>query len=79
MKLYHVCQNKNLDYDSYSDFVVCAESEEEARHTHPSWRKDAWASSNTWCESPDQVNVKYLGEACPSLKKGIICASFHAG
>ena len=36
MKLYHVSQDINNNYDTYSDFVVAAESEDEARNTHPS-------------------------------------------
>jgi hypothetical protein len=80
MKLYHVSQSENDDYDTYSDFVVCAESEDEALHTHPAqWRDNAWKTSDVWCKSPEQVEVVYLGEADPSLEKGIICASFHAG
>lgn len=35
MKLYHVEQSENNGYDTYSDFVVAAESEEVARNTHP--------------------------------------------
>jgi len=84
MKLYHVSQTENNDYDTYSDFVVCAESEEEARNTHPSqYKQNPWAndgfSYSTWCRSPEQARVIYLGEAAPDVEKGIICSSFHAG
>jgi hypothetical protein len=80
MKLYHVSQSENDEYDTYSDFVVCAESEEEARNTHPDqWKDNAWSTSDVWCKSPDQVEVVYIGEAATGIDKGIICASFHAG
>ena len=83
MKLYHLSQNVNNEYDTFSDMVVCAESEDEARLIHPShWRADPWKEDrpySTWCKTPDQVTVKYLGEAAESLEKGVICSSFHAG
>lgn len=82
MKLYHLSQNKVRGYDTFSDMVVCAESEDEARLIHPAeWRENPWEKElyGVWCESPDQVEVKYLGEAAEDLEKGVICASFHAG
>jgi len=75
MKLYHVSQDKNNDYDTYSDFVICIASEEEARHTIPYVTWD----DGYWCRSPEQVTVVYLGEADSSITPGIICASFHPG
>lgn len=36
LNLYHVSQDLNSDYDTYSDFVVACETEKEARETHPS-------------------------------------------
>jgi hypothetical protein len=80
MKLYHISQTQNNDYDTYSDLVVCTESEEEARNIHPAqWSENPWNDSSTWCRSPDQVKVEYIGEAASHLEKGIVCASFHAG
>lgn len=80
MKLYHISQTEARGYDTFSDMVVCAESEEEARNIHP---RGEWDNSifgdNTWCRSPESVTVKYLGEAHEDLKKSIICSSFHAG
>lgn len=82
MKLYHLSQSVTRGYDTYSDIVVCAASEDAARLIHPSeYREDPWAPDAwpTWAISPDQVKVVYLGEADPSVEEGIICASFHAG
>jgi hypothetical protein len=81
MKLYHISQDSNDDYDTYSDLVVCAASEDAARLIHPSyrgWEIDEY-SVGSWCKSPDQVCVVYLGEAAPDREEGIICASYHAG
>lgn len=87
MKLYHISQTENQDYDTYSDAVVCANSEDEARMIHPrfglnnNWNEmyklDSYYCG--WCRSPDSVTVVYIGEAAESVKIGIIVASFHAG
>lgn len=87
MKLYSLSQTENNDYDTYSNLVVCSASEDEARLIHPGMHpqfsnidpwKNKW-SMRTWCTSPDQVKVEYIGEASDHLKVGIICAAFHAG
>lgn len=75
MNLYYVWQNENDDRDTYDSFVVCAENEEEARHTHP----DGKWSLCTWASSPDNVKCKLIGVAAESVEKGIVIASFNAG
>lgn len=90
MKLYHLSQNVETGYDTYSDIVVCAASEEIARTIHPNWRWNniksdverakCWSYNYSgWAKHPDQVLVEYLGEAHDDLEEGVICASFHAG
>jgi hypothetical protein len=83
MKLYHISQSQNNEYDTFSDLIVAAESEEEARGIHPEaspWKTDPWNDNyGCWCKSPDQVKVEYIGEAAKHIEKGIVCASFHAG
>lgn len=82
MKLYHLSQSVNNGYDTTSDIVVCAESEDEARNISPdgNWRnQENWGDWVSWAYTPDQVQVEYIGEAADHLKKGIICSSFHAG
>ena len=82
LKLYHISQSENSGWDTFSDLVVCANSEDEARHIHPSqYKDDPWAEDaySAWCKSPDQVEVVYIGIAAPDVKPGIVCASFHAG
>ena len=80
MKLYLLSQSINKGYDTYNSCVVCAENEEDAKTIHPNGYGDnSWINSNDWAEKPEQVNVKYIGEAAPGMKKGIVCASFNAG
>jgi hypothetical protein len=80
VKLWLIEQDVNNDYDTYDSAVVAAETEEEARLTHPSGRQ--WDGNDTeactWCEA-GFVNVEYIGEAKPNLPKGVVVASFNAG
>lgn len=81
MKLWLISQNKNNDYDTYSDAVVAADTKEEARMTHPigePWDGKADSNYSSWCAA-EFVSVEYLGEAKDGTEKGVICASFHAG
>lgn len=81
MKLWLIAQDQNNGYDTYDSAVVAAETEEQARQTNPQgtgpidWGAHIW----DWCDSPDQVIVKLLGEAAQGVEAGVICASFNAG
>lgn len=83
MKLFSVSQSINNDYDTYSSFIICCETEDEAKNASPrdgepvNWT-DHWGTSS-WVKSPKYVTVEYLGEAKEGLERGIICSSFHAG
>lgn len=82
MKLFYVYQEENNDYDTYSDFVCCCESEDVARLMHPRDGQPVtdWTDRySTWAPGPEYVTVKYIGEAHESVEKGVVCASFHAG
>lgn len=89
MKLYKISQTARVDYDTFDSAVVAAESEEEARNTHPEtiWEIPDLKSEDidwgykygTWAPSPDDVKVEYLGEAKEGTKSGVIVASFNAG
>ena len=80
MNLYLISQDVNSNYDSYDAMVVCAESEEDARNITPeddnSFPSHMWSS---WCYSPDQVSVEYLGVAEEKITMEIILSSFNAG
>ena len=90
MKLYKIYQNVNNDYDTYSEAVVCAESEEEAKKIHPDGElsyvekrttgeyEKADEEYGSWAKKK-YVKVKFLGTAEDKIKKGVIVASYHAG
>jgi hypothetical protein len=92
MKLYKISQDVRDDYDTYSDAVVCAENEDDAKTICP----DSYLQyengvcydiedpnqkyiSSAWAPNIKDVKVEYLGEAHNKLKRGLIISSFHAG
>lgn len=81
MKLYLISQNTANGYDVYDSAVVCCDTEDEARNMNPSngksmeWDKSIW----DWCLKASDVQVRYLGEAAPTVDRGVVCASFNAG
>lgn len=81
MKLWLIWQEVNTDYDTYSDAVVAAETEEAALATHPSGTENAWKHTwrSDWAKRPDQVRVRLLGDAVEGTEAGVICASYNAG
>lgn len=79
MKLWLISQDENSGYDTYDSAVVAADSEDEARCTHPSNVGIADWSHGTWASFPDRVNVKLIGEAVPNTSAGVILESFNAG
>ena len=94
MNLYLVSQNVNNGYDTYDNFVVVANNEDEARHSSPNgyyvWKDDCWnfkysngstkiTKHQSWCH-PKDVSVKLIGVADSSLENGeVVCSSFNAG
>lgn len=95
VKLWLISQDANDGYGTYSDAVVAAKTEADARLIHPlscyewvdhKWRA-TWADGSTydeggygtWAPSPDLVKVERIGMAKQDTKPGVICASFHAG
>lgn len=81
MKLYLIEQGYNNDYDTYDSAVVAAESEKEARFTHPGEDPD-WDGEDLvwggWCHV-EYVRATYIGEAAEGTNAGVILASFNAG
>ena len=81
MKLYLISQDSNMEYDTYDSAVVCADTPEQARLTHPNGCDD-WEGEHEiygpWCDAKD-VNVEEIGLAHPNMVKGVIMASFKAG
>jgi hypothetical protein len=84
MKLFLIEQDQNNDYDTYDSAVVAVMDEESARMTNPSngtpmKDKDWNENYSSWCNGPEHVKVRYLGEAIDGVKHGIVCSSFNAG
>lgn len=79
--LYFISQTENNDWDTIDSAVVCASSEDEARNIDPRLNQDGEQMFDTgsWALSPENVEVKYLGTASPTLKVGVIIESFNAG
>lgn len=81
MKLFLISQDQNDDYDTYDSAVVAASDEETARSMDPAngkpIKKKNWGLS--WCDGPEYVTVRYLGEAVDDVEQGIICASYNSG
>ena len=79
MKLFKISQSVNNVYDTYDSAIVCAKDKAEAKRIHPDGFSLVEESVyNVWCGIKD-VKVEYIGEAKTKLKKGVVCASFHAG
>jgi hypothetical protein len=80
MKIYLISQCHDDGYDTYDSAVVVADTEEEAKLTHPSRGQD-WDGKNIpcsgWCDSK-YVEVKLIGQT-DTQGKGVICSSFNAG
>lgn len=72
-------------HDVYTEAVVAAKTPLQARRTHPdgstpAWTlKKPWRSNDTWPNDPDLVDVRCIGTAAASVRKGVVCASFNAG
>jgi hypothetical protein len=81
VNIYLVSQTQNCGYDTYSDFVVCAKNEEEARNANPiNGKQIDWSKPQyEWCSGPEHVTADLIGKAAKGIKAGVICASFNAG
>ena len=77
LKLWLISQTACNGYDSYDSAVVAAVTEEDARNIHPGFGRMSVSSS--WCQTPEQVSVEYLGLAEPTVEPGVVLASFNAG
>lgn len=93
-KLWLVSRTDQVWYDGWDSMVVAADTEEEARFTHPSgyvgphivegrWSGWVWLSSGDAYHSSgwgnvDTLTVEYLGTTDRDIK-GVVLASFNAG
>lgn len=92
MNIYHVSQNHNNEYDTYSDFVVIAPDKKTAKRTYPDqslkrvWVENkGWHHDNgvkfdayAWVNDLKYIKVRLIGKA-NSEKLEVVCSSFNAG
>ena len=86
--LFHISQNVNNNYDTYSDAIVVSDTIENAKLIHPDGNtfkatemrngKYLWSS---WCYDLTEVECELIGQLTnEKFKAGdVVCASFHAG
>jgi len=84
MNIYHVERtDSGGGYDTYSDFVIIAKDEEQARRTNPSESgKEVTEKISYYDEwvKYSQTKATLLGKASDDWKiTNIICSSYHAG
>lgn len=83
--IYHVKlpDGRRLDYDSYSEFVAVANTEEEARNLHPSGSDSNWEHvCGEWVEKNETSTliVAHIGISLLDIvKPTVITTSYHSG
>jgi hypothetical protein len=77
VKLWVISQDVNDGYDTYDSAVVAAETEDEARGIYPGGSLLSWVVRD-WT-TPENVTVRYIGEAAADVVPGVVIASFNAG
>lgn len=70
MYLYHLSQSDYNGYDSYTDWVVAAENEEDARAINP----DSELIGHP--HGYKKLTCIIIGKALKEVERGVICASF---
>lgn len=79
MKLFLISQDQTNDGGTFISAVVAAPDEETARQMDPlDGEPMNWNLSLSWCDGPQHVTVRYLGEAI-DIEQGVVCASYDPG
>ena len=88
MNLYHISQDVNREYDTYSDAVVAAPDEDTAANMHPfdgriiDWESESFGGTwqtRDWASKREQVMVELIGIAADHISQGVVCSSYLAG
>jgi len=80
LKIYHLSQNTNNDWDTYDSCVVCATSEADAKSIDPNGLEFKPSPSyGSWARSINDIVCVEIGKANKDQKRGVIIASFNAG
>lgn len=74
------CAESLSDLGHFDACIVCAESEDEAKHIHPDGRlkwnyvePEPWRA---WAESPEYVRCKLIGTAAEGIEKGVVMSCY---
>lgn len=80
MNLYFLSRTDYVGYDEYDSFVMCAESEEEARKFQPNGKEFTdELYQGSWTKNICDVHCVLIGAASEKVRKGVVIASFNAG
>lgn len=79
MNIYLVERPGQEDYDQYQRFVVCADSETEARQTDASGDGTHHTDEFFWVKDIKNLKITYLGKADGNIKPGVIMYQYNAG
>lgn len=84
MNLYKLYRIDSIGYDEYDSCVVVAETEEAARHIHPSQyaEKEWWLGDRAvrdYWSKPNELVCELIGTTETLVAGTIVCASFNAG
>ena len=70
-------------YDTYDSCVVCAKSAIDALTITPDdsypFEEDDDNLWSAWVKNEKYIDIKEIGKADPSMKRGVVLASFNAG
>lgn len=77
MNVYLLTQKDNIGYDTFSEIVVIAENEADAKTISPNG--EVFKPSYDWAESIEGIKCELIGTAAPDQKRGVVLYSFHAG
>jgi hypothetical protein len=82
MKLWLLEQSECRGYDTYSDCVVVADTEELAKDMHPCQSYPKFLSEKNfycdWALEASDITATLLGDAIDPTRR-VVCSSFHAG
>lgn len=70
-----------IEYDTYSEAIVCAKTVEYARRIHPNGKGECIEvvdDSGTWT-TYNNIKATLIGIAAEGIERGVILSSFHAG
>lgn len=80
LRLWLLKQTVNNDYETYDSCIVAAPDADTARMVRPDgcgWHEEHFWTA--WMFKPEDITVRLIGTADPSVESGVVLASFNAG